>query len=189
MSSSAIIALAISFLAITGTSASPLAQRQNGLCRPNFQGAGVSVTDSASESLEWAVSSSPAIAGTPIVSAPFTAGQVEFRFEFTGAPTNTYLIKPLANPELVVASSGQAATLDLATPNSADPLQAWNVECQSCGSASAPNVNGQFIFGCVISSAANNGLCVQHGAGSSDPLVLSECNGQSLQTFDFGTAH
>jgi hypothetical protein len=102
---------------------------------------GVSVTNSASETLEWSVASSPAIAGTPIVSAPFSAGQLEFRFEFTGAPTNSYLIKyvilalldicaltdffplprPLANPELVVASSGQAGILDLAVPNSADP--------------------------------------------------------------------
>jgi hypothetical protein len=100
MSSSTIIALALSFLAIGGTSASPLTQRQNGVCQPNFQGVGVSVTDSASEKFEWSLAS-PAVAGNPVVTGPFTIGQAEFRFEFTGAPTNTYLIKYVFNSSIV----------------------------------------------------------------------------------------
>jgi hypothetical protein len=185
-SMSAMIALALSFLAITGTSASPLVQRQTGLCNPNFQGVGVSVTNSDSETIEWQLASTAAVPGTVVGTAPFNAEQAEFRFEFTGAPTNTYLIKPLANPELVVASTGQYGILDLAVPNSADPLQAWNVECQSCGSASYPNVNGQYIFDCAISSAANNGLCISRSATGGE-LLMEECDGQSLQTFDFGS--
>jgi len=190
MPSFSFTALALSLLSISSTSASPLTQRQNGLCNPNFQGLGLSVIDTASEHFEWSLGSAQGQAGARVVSAPFTEGQAEFRFEFTGAPTNTYLIKPLANPELVVAASTQAGTLELAVPNSADPLQAWNVACASCGSPSSPNVNGAFVYNCAISPAANAGLCVQFNDFSNgtqaDPVVLRPCSGMTYQGFDFG---
>lgn len=87
---SPMIALALSFLALV--SATPLEKRAPN-CRPNFGGPpGLSIINAGS-SVEWSLASSPPVTGTKIVSRAANIGDNEFRVEFTGQPTNTYLIK------------------------------------------------------------------------------------------------
>jgi hypothetical protein len=86
MFSSVLIAFALS---VAGTSASPLITARQAGCRPNFEGTGVSVV---SNGVEWGFANTPA-QGSAVVNEAFTNTQAEFRFEFTGAPANTYLIK------------------------------------------------------------------------------------------------
>lgn len=82
------IALAFSFLVFT--SATPLATR-SGTCRPNFGGPpGLSIINGNEE---WSLTSSPPVVGTAIVPRTLNIANKEFRVEFTGQPTNTYLIK------------------------------------------------------------------------------------------------
>jgi hypothetical protein len=86
---STLIATAIAFFTFTGTLASPLAPRGTN-CRPNFEGTDVSVINNA---VEWGfVASTPSL-GDSVVNAVASTSQAEFRFEFSGAPTNTYHIK------------------------------------------------------------------------------------------------
>jgi hypothetical protein len=80
-----LIALITSSLVFT--SASPLVSR--GSCNPNFEGTGVSVVNNA---LEWGLPASPA-SGSVLVSEASTTTVAEWRFRFSGAPTNTYTIK------------------------------------------------------------------------------------------------
>jgi hypothetical protein len=84
---SAMIALALSFLALA--SASPLEVRST--CRPNFGGPpGLSIINGGQE---WGLASSNPSAGTTVVPETFNINNNEFRVEFTGQPDNTYLIK------------------------------------------------------------------------------------------------
>jgi hypothetical protein len=71
-----------------GAVASPLLPRQSG-CQPNFEGAAVSVINNQ---LEW-IAPPSAGQGSDIVSAAADPSTPYFHFEFTGQPTNTYLIR------------------------------------------------------------------------------------------------
>jgi hypothetical protein len=129
---------------------------------------------------EWSLASSPPSVGTAIVPRTFNINNNEFRVEFTGQPTNTYLIKPVGFPELRVAAQ-TSGNLQIATPNSADPTQAWNVLCAKCGDPTS----GVFTTGCTITSAAN-GQCVEIGTST---LSLATCNNANNQLFDFGATN
>jgi len=84
---STIISLVISFFAFT--SATPLDARAS--CRPNFGGPpGLSIING---NREWSLATSPPSVGTEIVPRTLNIDNNEFRVEFTGQPTNTYLIK------------------------------------------------------------------------------------------------
>jgi len=170
LSSSKAIVLALSLLGVA--SASPLAPRDNptppGTCRPNFQGADLLVTNRANPG--------------------FSGSDPEFHFQFTGQPTNTFVIRPIDAVDKVVAASGTSpgSGLDIVDIdfNSADPLQLWNVLCEQCGDPSA--ANSPFTTGCSISLATNN-LCVQLDSAQPNPLSVELCTGGDNQKFDFST--
>jgi len=169
------IALALSFLAFT--SATPLVTRA-GTCSPNFGGPpGLSIINAGQE---WSLAASPPSVGTAIVPRTFNINNNEFRVEFTGQPTNTYLIKPVGFPDLSVAAQ-TSGNLQIANPNSADLTQSWNVLCTTCGNPT----NGVFTTGCTITSAAN-GQCVQIGTST---LSLATCSGAASQLFSFGATN
>lgn len=68
-------------------------RREAYTCQPNFQGTNVQIGSvSGPTSLLWSSSSNPAAAGD-LISATSDVDFVPFRFEFTGAPANDYLLK------------------------------------------------------------------------------------------------
>jgi len=171
------IALAISFLAFT--SATPLGKRT---CSPNFGGPpGLSIINGG---VEWSLASSPPSVGTGVVSETANINTNEFRVEFTGQPSNTYLIKPVNFPDLSVAAD-QGGNLHIATPNSADATQSWNVACSTCGN---PVGGTTFTTGCTIQSASNN-QCVQTGATTGSAFSLAACTGGANQMFNFAASN
>jgi len=169
VSSSKIAALILPLLGVI--SASPLAPRGNptppGTCRPNFQGAQLIVRNRGD--------------ATHQPSPPFN-------FQFTGQPTNTFVIRPVGAVDKVVAATGTTPGSPLTVVdinfNSADPLQLWNVLCEKCGDPS-PSSN-PFTSGCSISLAAND-LCIQLDLALPDPVFLQPCTGGDNQKFDFST--
>jgi hypothetical protein len=176
------IALALSFLALV--SATPLEKRAPN-CRPNFGGPpGLSIINAGS-SVEWSLASSPPVTGTKIVSRAANIGDNEFRVEFTGQPTNTYLIKPVNFPDLRVAAS-QGEDLHITTPDLADATQSWNILCNQCG---APIGGTTFTTGCTIQSAAGNNQCVQTGATTGSTFKLADCTGGANQLYNFAASN
>lgn len=90
---SAKVTLVLSFLAFA--SASPLEAR-NAACSPNFGGPpGLSIVHN---NREWSLASSPPVLGTAIIPRTLNINNNEFRVEFTGRPSNDYLIKFVYKP-------------------------------------------------------------------------------------------
>ncbi|KAF9002165.1 hypothetical protein BDQ17DRAFT_1326885 [Cyathus striatus] len=157
-------------------SASPLQRRDappSMNCHPNFEGVGVSVTNSARE---WGVSGFYAGADVTSLSVGGGLSKADFRFEQTGSPATTYIIKlvDIENNDLVVGLSG-------------DHLQdqIWNVQCDFC-SDNISQRQGNVAFGCNITSTTNN-ECVTIGEKDTDALFLADCVGTDAQNFDFWT--
>lgn len=82
----------VAVLSVFGmATATPINSRQvppSAMCSPNFEGASVSVTNSARE---WAVASS--YAGADVIAPTGTLTTADFRFEQNGQPAVSYTIK------------------------------------------------------------------------------------------------
>jgi len=165
-------AVAITLSLFGAASAFPLVSRNPtppGSCRPDFDGVGLVVSNEANPT--------------------YTTQAPSYYFQFTGQPSNTYLIRPIASPDQVIAvtgtTAGSALTSTAINYNSADPLQLWNVLCDQCGTATGSS--GTFTTGCSISLAASN-LCLQLDASQANPLFLEPCTGGNDQRWDFGSS-
>ncbi|KAF8979410.1 hypothetical protein BDQ17DRAFT_1381748 [Cyathus striatus] len=166
-------------------SASPLQRRDEPPsmnCHPNFEGVGVSVTNSARE---WGVSGLYAGADVTSLSVGGGLAKADFRFEQTGSPATSYIIKVVDNSnDLVVGLSGDH--LQVKNLESTDLTQIWNVQCDFC-SDNISQRKGNVAFGCKITSTTNN-ECVTIGEKDTDALFLADCSGIDAQSFDFWTA-
>ncbi|KAK0194435.1 hypothetical protein F5146DRAFT_1035869 [Armillaria mellea] len=130
------------------------------MCSPNFEVAGVSVTNSARE---WGVFA-------------HSIGTADFLFQQNGQPAVSYTIRDITNPNLAVAVRPESTLkLDTVDASGNDPTQKWNVLCDSC-STNISQLRGIVAFGCNITSAPS-GLCVQIRAKDTD----------AIQNFDFWT--
>jgi hypothetical protein len=183
MLSSALIAFALS---IAGTFASPIISARQPGCRPNFEGINVSVVNNV---VEWGFASTPA-QGSTVVNEAFTNAQAEFRFEFTGAPANTYLIKSAQAPQgpevVIIPTAGNKLALspeNLSSPS--DPNQNYILSCDTCQTG-ASGIHGLIASGCTITSASNN-QCVTTDSAIGDALSLATCTTLATQKFDFYT--
>ncbi|KAF9037794.1 hypothetical protein BDZ89DRAFT_1157236 [Hymenopellis radicata] len=168
-------------LAASLVSASPVARQLAPVCSPNFEGVAVSVTNSARE---WGITS--ASVGADVISPTSDLQTSNFRFEQRGQPSVSYTIKTISNNDLVVAVRPDA-TLELASIDSSDIAQEWNVLCDNCSTDISLIKGAPVSFGCNITSVAT-GYCVQIGAQKEDAMFLAPCNGKDSQNFDFWTA-
>ncbi|PBK84632.1 hypothetical protein ARMGADRAFT_1169866 [Armillaria gallica] len=152
------------------------------MCSPNFEGAGVSVTNSARE---WGVSAHAV--GADVTAPVGSLRTADFLFQQNGQPAVSYTIRDITNPNLAVAVRPDG-TLELDTIDASgnDQTQKWDVLCDSC-STNISQLRGNVAFGCNITSTPS-GLCVQIGAKETDAMFIAPCNGQDSQNFDFWTA-
>lgn len=175
---SAMISLALSFLALT--SATPLSAR--GPCKPDFGGPPGFKVSIVNKGLgkEWGLKSVPPGVGTKIVPHPASFSNAEFLVRRLPQPNGEYSIKPTGFPNLRVAATG-GNKLETVAIDDNDDAQFWNIRCNECGTPA----QGVFDRGCTIESVANSFLCVEDNPGT---LSLKPCNGGPKQRFNFGGA-
>ncbi|KAF8878418.1 hypothetical protein BD779DRAFT_1554536 [Infundibulicybe gibba] len=162
------------------TSASPVAPRTN-LCKPNFQSFAVSAfgyySDNTERVKEWYTTPEE---GSHVVlktagKEAFKAG--EFIFEFSGQPSNTYVIKQVANSQRDLKASA-APDGHFIFAKTSDGSQAFDIQCQECGQDS-------FIYAnyCTISDPKTQ-LCVTgSSADQGEKLAMKKCDGSLGQQF------
>ncbi|KAF8655493.1 hypothetical protein AX16_003023, partial [Volvariella volvacea WC 439] len=100
------LSLAASLFCATSTLATPIAEPRNShsstMCHPNFEGVGVSVTNSADE---WGTSPA-SVPHAPIINYShrgWMLAHADFRFEQDGQDPSRYIIKDVDNNELVAS--------------------------------------------------------------------------------------
>ncbi|KAK0469111.1 uncharacterized protein EV420DRAFT_1472400 [Desarmillaria tabescens] len=142
------------------------------MCSPNFEGVGLSVTNSARE---WGVSAHTV--GADVTAPTGSLSTADFLFQQNGQPAVSYTIKDITNPNLAVAVRPDG-TLTLDNVDASD-----NDHC----STNISQLHGNVAFGCNITSVPS-GLCVQIGAKGTDAMFTAPCNGEDNQNFDFWAA-
>ncbi|KAF8874011.1 hypothetical protein BD779DRAFT_1678959 [Infundibulicybe gibba] len=173
----------VASLSILGlTSASPVAPRTN-LCRPNFQSLAVSAfgyyDDGTERIKEWYATPEE---GSHVVLR--TAGREalktgEFILEFSGQPSNTHVIKQVANSQRDLKAS-VAGDGHFVFAKSSDGTQEFSIQCQECG-------QDRFIYAnyCTITDPKTQ-LCVTgSSADSGEKLAMRKCDGSLGQQFGF----
>ncbi|KAI4528222.1 hypothetical protein K525DRAFT_262443 [Schizophyllum commune Loenen D] len=187
-----LLSAAVPFAAAAPSFAAPPAifrsrrAESDGPCVPQFNGVGVSVTNSARE---WGVKQPPAANAsvTSESSNPNTASmlaKVDFFFHpIEGDDDSLFTISPAGKKHLAVALT-ESGNLALADASDDDESQHWSVQCDYCNADSS--MQGQFSYGCNITSVTN-GQCVEIAKDAKDPNFLAPCAGIDHQNFDLWT--
>ncbi|KAF8896579.1 hypothetical protein BD779DRAFT_1496672 [Infundibulicybe gibba] len=156
------------------TSASPVAPRTN-LCKPNFQSFAVSAFGYYDDNTDR-VKECHVILKTAGKEA-FKTG--EFIFEFSGQPSNTYVIKQVANSQRDLKASA-AVDGHFVFAKISDGTQAFDIQCQEC------NEDGFIRAGLCTITDPKTQLCVTgSSADQGDKLAMKKCDGSLGQQFGF----
>ncbi|KAF8870231.1 hypothetical protein BD779DRAFT_1581566 [Infundibulicybe gibba] len=153
------------------TSASPVAPRAD-LCRPNFQSLAVSAfgyyNDHTERIKEWYAAPEEGSHVTLRTAGPEAFKTAEFILEFSGQPSNTHVIKQVANTQRDLKAS------------TSDGTQEFSIQCQECNQYGL--IDASF---CTIVDPRTQ-LCVTgSSADTGDKLAMKACDGSLGQQFGF----